>query len=95
MTLLNVVAGAPNDLLMLRKLCVLAKRDRVRLVTHPTGSDLSTVTGRELHIVGMGLSRGTGARRDGTHMYSVRPARSWLQHVVSPKATLIRGHKRW
>ena len=48
---MNVVAGVPNDLLMLRKLGVLPKRDWIRLVSHPAGSDLATETGRELHIV--------------------------------------------
>lgn len=49
--LMNVVAGVPNDLLMLRKLSLLPKRDWIRLVSHPAGSDLATETGREFHIV--------------------------------------------
>lgn len=49
--LMNVVASVPNDLLMLRKLSVLPKRDWIRLVSHPAGSDLATETGREFHIV--------------------------------------------
>lgn len=98
MTLVHTVgAGVSDDLLMLRKLRVLAQRDgvpRVPRVPHPAGSAQTPEAGRQLHIVGVGLSRRTGARRDRAHMHPVRAARPRLQHVELPKTALIRGDKR-
>lgn len=94
--LVDAMAGVPDDLLMLRELRVLANRDWIRLISHPAGPDLSTEAGRKFHIVRVGLSRGTGARGNGTHVHPVRTARSRLQYIESPIATLslIHGHKR-